>query len=81
MSEQEPFLARWSRRKHEVAKSEARDAARQPTPQRESPGAEKDDAQSAEHAARDDRKTAELTNPAFDPASLPPIGCHAPCRW
>lgn len=73
MSEQEPFLARWSRRKHEVAKSDAHDAAREAKPERESPDAEKDDAQSAPQTACGDEKPGELKKPAFDPASLPPI--------
>jgi hypothetical protein len=73
MSEQEPFLARWSRRKQEVAKSDARDAARESKPERASPDAEADEAQSAAHTARGDGKTGELKKPAFDPASLPPI--------
>ena len=60
MSEQEPFLARWARRKREVAKEEA-------------PEALAPDAAQQSDAANADKPPSEPEPPAFDPATLPSI--------
>ena len=71
MSEHEPFLARWSRRKQEAAERE--DAARAPKPEGvASSDAERKDVPSAAPAAGRG-EACEPKTPAFDPASLPPI--------
>jgi hypothetical protein len=64
MSE-EPFLARWARRKRDVAKSEAENAARALPEAKQQPDAP----QSAAGA----KKEIAAEEEAFDPASLPPI--------
>jgi hypothetical protein len=75
MSEQEKFLARWSRRKHAAAVAEAADAeAKEAMPKTDetsavgAPSADRD--RDTSHERPDSRPAAE---PAFDIASLPPV--------
>ena len=67
MSE-EPFLARWSRRKREGVKDAAQDAAHESKP---ADATGPTDVQPAASAGRESESKTEA--PAFDPASLPPI--------
>jgi hypothetical protein len=65
MSEQEKFLERWSRRKRQSGEDSAREAKQDPAP-----GAR--DAESGELPAPG-APSAAAAEPAFDPASLPPL--------
>ena len=70
MSEPEPFLARWSRRKREIEKDDAQDVVGTSAPEGAKELAE---TQPVEIANAEKQISPKVETPAFDPASLPPI--------
>jgi hypothetical protein len=68
MSESEPFLSRWSRRKQEMAKRAAEPAPEPASPPAGAPGEEKE-ARAPATVPAPETAAAET----FDPASLPPL--------
>ena len=70
MSDPEPFLARWSRRKRDAEKDAAQDAAGKSAPDG---GEDSEPAQPVDIANTGRQVSREAQPPAFDPASLPPI--------